>query len=267
MLKQMLISTCLLFLLLGSDGRVSAETTSTADYRITFDASWSNTTHPSNSFPAGDHWSALVGTTHNDSFVMWQPALLATSGIKNVAEFGSNGALQSEVVAAMMAGNANQWIQQGFSPNFGAGLATVEITADSDFPLLSLATMIAPSPDWFSGVHDLSLLDAGGNWQPSIAVTVYPYDAGTDSGTSYTASNAITMPFQPIASLSGVAPFSDAPIGTVTITLLPPPTSIALSGTQTALVVNSWWLVALFMLGSLTLLAVRNKVGTQPIMV
>ena len=86
-----------------------------------------------------------------------------------------------------------------------------------EYPLVTLVTMIAPSPDWFVGVSGLSLLDEFG-WVNELEVVLYPYDSGTDDGTTYSSANADSSPKQPIRSLRGVTPFSDAPIGTFTFT-------------------------------------------------
>ena len=61
--------------------------------------------------------------------------------------------------------------------------------------------MIAPSPDWFVGVHDLDLCDSSGQWRSEVVVDLLPYDAGTDSGPSYTSSDADTSPKQAITAL------------------------------------------------------------------
>ena len=37
-----------------------------ARYRVTFQATWSAETHPTN-FPANPHFSGLVGATHNEN--------------------------------------------------------------------------------------------------------------------------------------------------------------------------------------------------------
>ena len=51
--------------------------------------------------------------------------------------------------------------------------------------------MIAPSPDWFVGVSALSLLEDGA-WVDEKVIELFPYDAGTDSGASYTSPNLPT---------------------------------------------------------------------------
>ena len=52
---------------------------------------------------------------------------------------------------------------------------------------------IVPSPDWFVGVDSLDLCD-GGSWREQVAVDLYPYDAGTDSGFTFSSPNFATVP-------------------------------------------------------------------------
>lgn len=69
------------------------------------------------------------------------------------------------------------------------------ITVDADHPFISAATKISPSPDWFTGFADLSILDTSSNtWLASIEIDSYPWDAGTDSGTFYRSENEPTDP-------------------------------------------------------------------------
>jgi hypothetical protein len=48
---------------------------------------------------------------------------------------------------------------------------------------------------------------------------LYPTDAGTDSGTSYTAGNIVTNPQVPISIIQNMYGFNDQKIGTLTIML------------------------------------------------
>jgi hypothetical protein len=69
------------------------------------------------------------------------------------------------------------------------------IEVNSEYPLVSFITMIAPSPDWFLGVRDLNLCDTTtGNWQDREVRDLFPYDAGTDSGLKFASSNKNTDP-------------------------------------------------------------------------
>ena len=95
------------------------------------------------------------------------------------------------------------------------GSRTMELEVTRDHPLVTLVTMLAPSPDWFVGVSGLSLLD-GNDWVDTRIVTLFAYDAGTDSGVTYTSTNANTNPPQPIH-LAAEGPFSGGqPVGTFT---------------------------------------------------
>lgn len=52
--------------------------------------------------------------------------------------------------------------------------------------MVSLATAIVPSPDWFLGVANLELCKAKAHeWAKSVTFNLYPMDAGTDSGKKF----------------------------------------------------------------------------------
>lgn len=191
---------------------------SEARYRITFTSTWSSETHPSGNFPTTSaHFSPLIGATHSDSISLWQPGALASDGIEQMAETGATGLLTDEIDALIADGSAERVLRGS-----GLGSATGQVMLDpfpisADFPLVSLVTMVAPSPDWFVGVHDVSLLDEDGQWLDRLVIELDPYDAGTDSGTDYSSANSDTDPAEPIRNLRGVAPFANAPVGTFTI--------------------------------------------------
>jgi hypothetical protein len=92
----------------------------------------------------------------------------------------------------------------------------VEVTADH--PLVSVVSMIAPSPDWMAGVSGANTYDeAAGEFRQSLTVDLYAIDAGTDSGATYTAANNATAP--PVgAFLIPGAPFNNLSVGTVELT-------------------------------------------------
>lgn len=62
---------------------------------------------------------------------------------------------------------------------------------DAKHHLVSLAAKLAPSPDWIVGVSALELCNVNCTWRTSASLSLYPYDAGTDNGISYTVSNVI----------------------------------------------------------------------------
>ena len=194
---------------------VAGGTTPAATYRVVFTATWSSSTHPAD-FPGGAHFSSLIGSVHNDGAGFWAVGDTASPGIEVMAETGGTSTLAGEIESA----GSGRVFAVVRGPGTGSpGHGTIdEITVREDFPLLTLVTMIAPSPDWFAGVAGLSLQDAGGNWVDELEVVLDPYDAGTDSGTTYRSADANTSPKQAIANIRGVHPFSDAPVGTFTFT-------------------------------------------------
>jgi len=192
---------------------------STANYTITFTSNWSNTTHPSANFPSNAHWSDLVGATHNENIIFLEMGQIASLGIENVAELGNNNVFFSEINNAISNGFANLLIEgDGLSTPLGTIVINNIITTE-EFSLLTLASMIAPSPDWMIAVNSISLIDENGDWIDEITIELYPYDAGTDSGTDYNSSNNDTNPQEFISSLQGIAPFSSEIIGTLVISL------------------------------------------------
>lgn len=177
------------------------------------------------SVPGNAHWSPLVGATHKNVNDILEFGVTApmTDGIKNVAESGTNGNFHAEVDTAILAGNANQYLLQGFSPFAGnnSTAAMKNVTVSEDFPLITLVSMVAPSPDWFIAVNSMNLRSGNplinNGWKDTFTVDVFAYDAGTDSGTDYGSANSITTPREVITMVSG-APINGNRMATITFT-------------------------------------------------
>ena len=189
-------------LLLGLFLASAVQAQSTATFRVTLDASWSASTHPAG-FPGNAHFSPLIGVAHDASVSVWAPGGVATDGIESMAERGVNTALLAEFEALRSAGHAGVAAEGPGIPS-SPGSASMTLTVDEATPLLTVVSMLAPSPDWFVGVHGLDLRPNGA-WAGSETALV-AYDAGTDSGTDYTSANADTQPRGSIARLND-APF------------------------------------------------------------
>lgn len=187
---------------------------SSAIYDVTFNSTWNATEH--NSIPSNDHYSNLVGATHKNENEYFQIGQTASTGIKNMAEIGSNSALMSEVQNST---NTKEWFNSTFSPNDAEnGSATIaNIEVNEEHHLLSLVSMIAPSPDWFIAINSLDLRNnTNTNWKQSFTIDVFVYDAGTDSGTNYNSANAPTSPAADIFMING-APFNGNKIGELVV--------------------------------------------------
>ncbi len=209
--------TALALALLLASGVTLAQ--SSATYRVTLDATWSAQTFPSG-FPGSAHFSPLVGAVHNADARLWEAGGTASGGIEAMAESGSTGALLAEIDA--IGGGAILEAVTGGAIGTSPGAVSMTITATEAHALVTIVTMIAPSPDWFVGTESLDLRDDAGGWQSEVVVPMFAWDAGTDSGTGYTSGNADTNPREPIAPIQR-APFvvggSVQPLGTMTFTL------------------------------------------------
>ena len=199
-----------------SPGPAPVPAPETARYAVVFQSTWSATTHPSD-FPDNAHYSGLIGGTHAAAVRFWREGDLASEGMRLMAERGRKSPLDGEVMQAIANGTA-QYVLSG--PDLGTSPAEtgMEFEISQSFPLVTLVTMVAPSPDWFVGVDSLPLF-ANGQWVDEIRVDLFAFDAGTDSGESYESPDEETIPRRPIARLSGYPVANNgavAPFGTFT---------------------------------------------------
>jgi hypothetical protein len=187
---------------------------------LSFEALWSAATHPTD-FPPNPHFSGLIGAAHRPDVRLWQVGELASPGIKNMAEIGGKSPLDTEVDALIAAGDACVQISGG-GINPSPGVVELTFAVNEDCSAVSVVTMIAPSPDWFLGVSALSLLEDGA-WVDEKVVELLPYDAGTDSGVSYTSPNLPTEGPEGIFMIEDDPLLVDGgvpPLGTFTFTRL-----------------------------------------------
>lgn len=185
---------------------------STAYYDITFTSTWNATQHTS--IPSNAHWSRLVGATHKVENTYMEVGQLASTGIKKVAEQGINSDFMMEVQNSP---NSNEWFNEPLDPYGAIGsvtLSNVEFTLEHN--LITLVSMVAPSPDWFMAVNSLNLRNTTNTaWKGDFSIDVFTYDAGTDGGTTYA---AINDPISPVAitKINGT-PFLGNKIGTLNV--------------------------------------------------
>ena len=199
---------------------VGAGVLSTARYTVTFQGQWTIDVTPGG-LPGGAHFSPIIGAVHNAGVTFLKSGEAASSGVESMAETGETLELQSEVNAAINATTPTALSVLSRSGNIGRQVRVTlnDVAVTTDYPRVTLVTMIAPSPDWFVGVSGLSLLDASGNWLPSHEVKLYPWDAGTENGDEFSLSNPATSPQGVITSIGGTGKFSTESIATLTFTL------------------------------------------------
>ena len=136
----------------------------TAVYQVTVRNFWGPDDFPQD-FPEGAHLSLFGGAIHNASVSFWQIGEPPSRGLEDIAEAGLIDVLLSdEVSPAIAQGTASSFVEvrRFTDPAIDGepGLLEFEVTLTRNHPLITMASMLGPSPDWFVGVSGLSLLDS-----------------------------------------------------------------------------------------------------------
>jgi hypothetical protein len=221
-MKVVYLAGLLLVLLLGCSKNENTvtqlEPELNARYRLTFNATWSVLTHP-NEFPSSAHFSGLIGMTHNSSVMFFSKGEVASDGIKNMAETGSKNPLETEIQAFISNGTGKNLISGG-GVNSSPGEVSLEFDISSSHLMVSVVSMLAPSPDWFIAVSNINLIE-NDKWVTSKTISVDIYDAGTDDGSTFLSPNFPTLPplfidniTTPPLAVNNVV----APLGSITFT-------------------------------------------------
>ena len=197
----------------------SASAQSSAIYELAFRGTWSVDDHDAGQpLPGNAHFTILFGATHPAGSPLWEEGGIATLGVEEVAETGITFALRGEIDDLVSQGLAGELVGAsalGGFPRTRRG----EFTATVEHSSVSALSMIAPSPDWFVGVSDVSLRDENG-WLDEVVVDLHPYDAGTEDGSGFSLDNNISSPIETISRRG--SPFADgATVGRITFTFIP----------------------------------------------
>ena len=189
----------------------------TARYRITFTINWTTSATGTNPIPSGAHFTTLYGATHKSSYSVWRSGARASAGLESLAETGGTSTLRSEIQSKISSQEAQQIIS--IAGTGATGSSSVTLTLRKDYPLVSLASMLAPSSDWFTGISAHSLLDSNGDWKATHTVQLRVYDAGTEADTNvFCLGNADLSNKQNIARLTGSSSSQSSTCGSNTTT-------------------------------------------------
>lgn len=181
-----------------------AATPTNATYNVTFVGNWNAANHPTD-FPAGDHFSTAIGMVHKQGALFFEDGELASAGMEIMAETGGTTELGAEIDGVINSGMAAENVLgEGLTSGFSE--ATFQISVTNEFSLVTLVSMIVPSPDWFIAIENVSLFENGA-FVENITVDAVAYDAGTDDGTTFDSPDADTDPAENIAIIT------DAPLG------------------------------------------------------
>ncbi|NXX37598.1 SPON2 protein, partial [Nicator chloris] len=142
-----------------------------------------------------------IGVTHSSDYSMWKKNEYASNGVRDFAEKGEAWALMKEIEEA---GEKIQSVHGIFSApaiSSGTGQTSTELEVHPRHPLVSFVVRIVPSPDWFVGIDSLNLCE-GDHWMDEASVDLFPYDAGTDSGFTFSSPNFATIPQDTVTEVS-----------------------------------------------------------------
>ena len=171
----------------------TSKTGQTATYMIEYNVPWSISTHP-DTLPPGPHVSPIVVVSHTNENDLFTAGIVATDGIEIMAETGATKVLADEI------SDNSSILNSVIGTRIDVpGSNTLKLELDQDYSLISAVSMLAPSPDWFVAINNVELFE-NGQWLEKIELTMEPYDAGTDSGTTFSATDFNTSPTQIIGS-------------------------------------------------------------------
>ena len=182
------LSTALL--VLGAAGAAGAA--QPVRYTVTFERTWSAQTHPQD-FPLLAHFSPVIGVTHDGKYEPFRSGASPTAGLEHLCEEGKHQPLDGEIRSAIASGAAGALIETPDPLRDVPGSATASFEIDAAHPMVSIAAMIAPSPDWCAVAPDVALYE-NGQWVAKKTVSLEAWDMGTDSATSYRALDDDTQP-------------------------------------------------------------------------
>ncbi|XP_032683549.1 spondin-1 isoform X2 [Odontomachus brunneus] len=178
-----------------------------AKYEVTFEGLWSRNTHPKD-FPSKSwliRFSDVIGASHTGDYRFWRYNGMASIGLRQVAEHGATRKLEGELK------NRSEHIRtiikaRGISYPNVTGRTFAVFRVDRKHHLMSLVSMIDPSPDWIVGVSGLELCLSNCSWIEHKELNLYPYDAGTDNGITYLSPDEPTVPQESIRRITSTYP-------------------------------------------------------------
>uniref|UniRef100_A0A8D0KNV4 Spondin-2 n=1 Tax=Salvator merianae TaxID=96440 RepID=A0A8D0KNV4_SALMN len=199
------VLSCVTCLPLDEDSVCTAE--EFASYSIVFTGKWSQAAFPKQYplYRPPAQWSSLLGVAHNSDYSMWKISEYASNGMREFAERGETWTLMKEVEEA---GEKIQSIHGIFSASAissGTGQTSTDFEVHSRHSLISIVVRIVPSPDWFVGIESLNLCEKD-HWKQQVSLELFPYDAGTDSGFTFSSPNFATIPQDTVTEITCSSP-------------------------------------------------------------
>ncbi|KAH3787653.1 spondin-2-like [Dreissena polymorpha] len=178
-----------------------------AEYELAFHSAWTESVYPRMypTYRPHAQWSKLIGRSHSTQYTMWSEGAAATEAVREFAEGGDTRGFDIEA-------QAYGGIRDAFTAapiSGGMGKTATNFIADGEHSLVSFMVRLIPSPDWFVGIASFDLCESG-RWKSHIKVDLFPLDAGTDRGLTFTAPDWPSVPREAIYRLSPMKPAHSA---------------------------------------------------------
>uniref|UniRef100_A0A5K3F8X7 F-spondin n=1 Tax=Mesocestoides corti TaxID=53468 RepID=A0A5K3F8X7_MESCO len=180
----------------------------TATYKLTFQGVWNSTTHPQDwpyKHPNLLHWTNLIGASHAPSFQIYAIGQTASAGVQSVCAYGDTTILREALSLAASKAEGAAGVPTGSqsattdvsplrslitTPGMWGEETLMEerstlFSVNRTHPLVSMLTMLGPSPDWCTGISGQSLCKADCTWVNNLTLHLYPWDAGIREGNTY----------------------------------------------------------------------------------
>jgi hypothetical protein len=165
---------------------------SEARYMVEITGKWKQ---PEFGVPAGIHFTHVLGMVHDEMSAMWKENGMATPGVEALAESGNAYPLITEIDSFIAAGRSSSLVLIPAPPP--TGTTRTNIYCNINYSHVSLETMLAPTPDWFTGISGFDLY-TNDKWVIDTTINLYAWDAGTEEGDVFAYNNPATVPQQNI---------------------------------------------------------------------
>lgn len=155
-----------------------------AKYELKFEGMWTRQSHPLY-FPSNvwsTRFSDVIGASHGTSYRFWKENEQPSQGLIEFLEMENTTTLETEIKS-----NETRTVIKAKGlryPNI-TGKTFAVFRVDKHHHLLSIISLIIPSPDWFVGVSGLELCNRT-EWISEKVIELYPYDLGLYSDLQYT---------------------------------------------------------------------------------
>ncbi|WP_300036636.1 spondin domain-containing protein [uncultured Roseobacter sp.] len=195
MTKKLLTGFLAVLVLIAGTGNAAAQDV-IYDVRVILNWSEDTALNP----PTDAHWSRLIAFAHSKRYSLFTDGDTASSGLALVATNGRTNVLEAELSEASRRNRARAPVVLPGTPG-GRAEFVFELALSERFHRVSFATMLAPSPDWFSGISGVSLRNET-EWFDELSHPLWVWDAGADGGPDYNSANDPTQPRQSVRLLA-----------------------------------------------------------------